>query len=405
LHQTAPQYISLSVPRSTKPQYFLSFAVLGSIIPSFSLLLAERGLTKEQIGNVWAISSLSVILTPILITFLADTHIAPRRLMAALFALAGVFLYALMPAKSFWPIVALYSFHMFALWPVFPLQDGIHFAAQAIRRGGNLPEVPYHTVRVWGTIGYIIPGAALYFLLRPGQSMNAIIPCGVVFCALGMINAYLLPHTPAPPRDEAHSRLPTVAALRAIAEPHVLVFCIAMFLVHMASQAYYQFYPLHLTERCGIDKRYVGLIANVGVIFEIFFMLSFAFLVKHLTLRRVMYLGALAIAVRMFFLAAFPNPAMAIAVQLLHGMTVLVVHVAPPVFLDQHADNRYRNSMQGLYTMAFAGAGRVIGSLASGWVAQKSLALTFALSACVCLIATLLFYFAFHDRRHSHAAG
>ena len=66
----------------------------------------------------------------------------------------------------------LYSLHQFALQPVFPLQDGVHFAAQALRRERGLPEVPYHTVRVWGTIGYIIPSAALYFALKPGHSLT-----------------------------------------------------------------------------------------------------------------------------------------------------------------------------------------------------------------------------------------
>ena len=56
-----------------------------------------------------------------------------------------------------------------------------------------------------------------------------------------------------------------------------------------------------------------------------------------------------------------PFAAVAIGVQLIHGLTVLVIHVAPPIFLNQRAGDRYRNSMQGLYTMAFAGAGRVIG--------------------------------------------
>lgn len=387
----------LSVTPSTKPQFFLSFAVLGSIMPFLSVLLAERGLSNSQIGDLFAISSLGVIFTPILVTFLADTSIPARFLMAALFALAGLALFALVPVQTFWPIVALYSLHMFALQPAFPLQDGIHFAAQSLRREKNLTEIPYHTVRVWGTIGYIVPGAVLYFFLQPGKSMTPILYAGVVCCMLGVVNSFFLPHTPPPPRQEAHSRLPTAAAARAILEPHVLVFCIAMFLIHMASQAYYQFYPLHLTQRSHIDKSLVGLIANIGVVGEIFFMLGFAWFVRRLTLRRVMYIGALATAVRLCLLAAFTSPVVAIGVQLIHGMTVLVVHVVPPMFLDQRAGDRYRNSIQGLYTMAFAGAGRVFGSLAAGHLAQKSLPLTFTLSAIICLVATLLFYFAFHE--------
>ena len=382
---------------STKPQYFFSYAVLGSVVPFLSVLLAERGLSDSQVGDVWAVSTLGVIFTPILVTLLADTAVAPRLLMAALFCLAGLFLAVLMPAQTFWPILVLYSLHQFALQPVFPLQDGVHFAAQALRRDHGLPEAPYHTVRVWGTIGYIIPSAALYFALKPGHSLTPTIVCGIAFCAIGAIGSLFLPHTPPQPRDAAESRLPTLAAAKAIAEPHVLIFCVAMFLIHMGSQAYYQFYPLHLTRVCGIDKEWVGLIQQIGTVGEIFYMFAFAWFVRRLTLRRLMYLGALAISLRMVLLVAFPYAGVAIGVQVIHGLTVLVIHVAPPIFLNQRAGDRYRNSIQGLYTMAFAGAGRVIGAWSAGKLANTGLPKTFLAAAGVSAIATILLYFAFHE--------
>jgi MFS transporter, PPP family, 3-phenylpropionic acid transporter len=179
---------------STKPlqaQFFLSFAVLGAIVPFISVLLDERGLSKTQIGNVWAIASLGVIFTPLLVTFLADTTIAPRILMAALYVIAGGCLAALLPARGYWPILVCYALHTYALQPVFPLQDGIHFAAQAARRAVGLHEVPYHSVRFMGTIGYLVPATALYFFLRAGESLTAVVWCGIAFCAIGAINAFL----------------------------------------------------------------------------------------------------------------------------------------------------------------------------------------------------------------------
>jgi PPP family 3-phenylpropionic acid transporter len=392
-----------SSPRTTQFQYFLSFAVLGAIVPFVSVLLAERGLSKAEIGNVWAVSALGVILTPILVTLLADTAIQPRFLMAALYALTATFLALLWPAKSYVPILALYALHTFCLQPVFPLQDGIHFAAQAARRAIGMPEIPYTAVRIWGTAGYFVPSVALYFVLKEGGSTGAVLVCGLSFAAIGAVNALFLPHPPAVADERiataAHSRLPTAAAARAILEPHVLIFCIAMFLIHLASQVYYQFYPIHLTDRSGLDKRWVGLIANVGVLAEIPFMLGFAWLVRKMTLRRLMYWGAIVVGARLFLLALFPGPVVGIGVQLLHGPTVLVIHVAPPIFLNARADDRYRNSIQGLYTRAFAGAGKVIGSWASGITAEWSLPWTFAGCGFACLVATALFYFAFHDGR------
>lgn len=388
----------MAPPHSTKPQFFMSYAVLGSIVPFLPVLLADRGLSKPQIGLVIAVSSLGIILTPLLITALADTRFAGRWLLAILFALAGIFAAAMLPVHGFAPVLILYALHALALQPIFPLQDGIHFAAQAQRIRMGLAEIGYHSARLFGTLGYILPGTLLYFFLKPGQSMNPTLWCGVIFAAIGVAYAlFWLPHTP--PAAQG-ARLPTTDAARALREPHVLVFCIAMFLVHVASSAYYMGYPLHLTDRCGIDKRWVGLIANIGVLCEIAFVLGFAALVRRFTLRRVMYLGALAISVRMFLLAASDSLWIAIAIQLIHGPTVLVVHIAPPNFLNSHAQDRYRNSIQGLYTIAVAGTGRIAGALLSGWLANVSLPTMFTTAATICLIGVALFFYAFGEEKH-----
>lgn len=385
-------------PHSTKPQFFLSFALIGSIVPFLPVLLEERGLSKPQIGLVIAVSYLGILLTPLLITALADTRVAGRWLMTILFALAGLFAAALLPAHGFWAVMLLYGLHSLALQPIFPLQDGIHFAVQAQRMRMRLPEIGYHTVRLFGTFGYIVPGFILYFFLRPGGSMDPTLWCGVIVAAIGTAYAiFRLPHTP-PAGPSA--RLPTADAARAMRNPHVLVFCIAMFLVHVASTAYYIGYPLHLTSVCGIDKRWVGLIANIGVACEVGFVLGFAWLVKRYTLRRVMYIGALAISVRMFLLAASDSIGIAIAIQLIHGPTVLAVHIAPPSFLNSRADDRYRNSIQGLYSIAFAGTGRIAGSLLAGWLAKFSLATMFTIAAAICLVGVALFFYAFGEREH-----
>jgi PPP family 3-phenylpropionic acid transporter len=389
-----------TLPHSTKPQYFLSYAILGCIIPFVSLFMADRGFSRPQIGYVLAAASLGIVFTPVLVTLLADTAIAGRYLAAILFTCAGAFIAAIFPFHDFWPVLLLYTGHAFALSAMFPLQDGIHFAAQAQRKSLGLPEVPYHTVRVWGTLGYMLPSVLLYFALTPGRSMSPAFVCGIAFAAAGLLYAlFLLPHTPPPPRDDAHSRLPTAAAARAIAQPHLLLFCATMFLVHVAAQAYYYGFPFHLTERCGIERRYVGLISNLGTACEFFFILGFPWFVRRLSLRRVMYVGALAMATRLVLLAVTDDAWVAVLAQVCHGPTVLVIHIAPPIFLNRHADDRYRNSIQGLYTMCFAGAGRAVGSLLAGRLAAVSLPTAFATAAAVCTTAVILFYFAFHENK------
>lgn len=399
--------MSAAAPASTKPQYFLSYAVLGATVPFLSVLLKDRGLTEAQIGVVLGVSSLGVIFTPVLVTVLADTRVAGRTIMGLLFALAGLFVALLVPAQAFWPVLACFALHTFCLQAIFPLQDGVHFAAQAMRTARGLPETPFQTVRVWGSIGYIVPGAILWFALGPatpdraaGGAMTVAFYIAAACAAVGAVYALVfLPHTPPPPRDPegGGSRLPTAAAARALMRPHVLVFCCAMFLIHLGSQTYYFGYPLHLTERAGFEQKWIGPITAIGVIIEVFVMLAFKPMLERLGLRRIMYLGALATAGRLFLLALLPDMVTAIATQIVHGFTVVIVHIAAPTFLNAHASDRYRNSMQGLYAMTFAGAGRILGAFASGWLATYGLATAFTAAGVVCTLAMVMFMFAFRE--------
>ncbi|MGB7158656.1 MAG: MFS transporter [Tepidisphaeraceae bacterium] len=400
--------------RSIRAQYFLSFGVLGSVMPFLSVFLRERGLNNAQVGYVTGAASLGVVLTPVLVTLLADAAVAGRVLMAGLFAASGALLAAVLGAHAFWPILACYTLHSLAYAPIIPLQDGIYFAAAErekrlptpFQKGvGSLFSVrslgPYHVVRVWGTIGFIVPSVVLYFFLTEESTVAPAMACAIAMCAAGAVNAFFLPREAndeiATKAEPDASRLPTAAAARALLEPHMLVFCVAMALLYMASTGYYQFYPIHLTDVLHIDKRWVGLIAAIGVVVEIFFMLGFGRLRAAMTLRGLMIVGVGCIALRLLLLAFVPTRAVAIGQQLLHGMTVLVLLVAPPIYLNARAGDAYRSSIQGLYAMTVSGAARIVGSVLTGIVAEWSMTAMFAGCAGLCVIAAGLFYFAFRE--------
>jgi len=90
-----------SAVRGMRAQYFLSFGVIGAVLPFLSVFLHDRGLTRTQIGYVTAAASFGVVLTPVLITLLADAAMAGRVLMAGVFAASGVLLAAVLGVHGF----------------------------------------------------------------------------------------------------------------------------------------------------------------------------------------------------------------------------------------------------------------------------------------------------------------
>jgi PPP family 3-phenylpropionic acid transporter len=380
-------------------QYLLFFVMVGSLLPFQPVFLRARGLDHYQIGVIQAVSSLAVFLTPVVATLLADTHLKPRRLLLLTSLLNAAFLAALLNSQTFWPLLIAWCAYSLSSAPQSSLHDGLYFTLQKREQASGRRVAPYHRVRVWGTVGFILPSLALFWLLGHERvGIEVTVTAAIVGAMLCVFNALMLPDTPVSDEGGAGlSRLPTAAAARALLQPQALVFCAAMFLISLSLGAFYTFHPLYLAD-LGIASRWIGLIVNIGVAVEVVFMLGFGGLLGRLGLRRLMVIGSLCTAARMFILALFPVVPVAVASQLLHGLMVVTVHVAGPIYLNSLAQDRYRNSIQGLYAMAIFGIGRLVGNLLAGEVAAWGLSAVFHVAGGLCVVATLLFAVAFFPK-------
>jgi PPP family 3-phenylpropionic acid transporter len=396
-----------------KRQYFFAYAVVGSITPFLAIFLKQKGFDSTQIGSAIAMSNIAIMLTPVVLALLADTHCDSRRIMATVFGVSGLALLGLHFSTSPTMTIAFLCLQSLAYVGVFPLLDALSLSVRepqtrAEKDAGRAQvAVPYHTVRVWGTVGFILPSVCLFYVFGRGAGISWILFVGFFFCALGAWSALRLPAPlratdnagdAATARVERAAYLPTADAARALTRPGVRVFCVCLFLSNLAGAAYYAFFPLYLMDNVGVSQQWVGPITNVGVVFEIFFMIAFRDLLDKWGFKRLMLMGMGCMAARMIALAAFPVPAMAVAAQALHGMVVIAITVAPVMYLNLQAGDTYRNSMQGLYNMAIAGTSRMTGSFIAGYVARDSLVMVFTYASFVALLAAAIFLFAFHQK-------
>jgi len=391
---------------------------MGSVLPYLPVYLSERGLSDIQVGYVLSLGGLAVFLTPVLTTLLADLHFENRTLLAWVFAATSGALAWLLACKGFWMLLAVHGLFSLAYIPALSLQDGLVFTERSRLLKAGLPATPYHRVRVYGTVGFIVPSIVLYVLMAMGASIGTSLICGAVAGVLALMNTAMLPKTrgavgganpsaevpdPQPPTGRDRST-PTMQAARLMLQPDVLLFCIASWLVQLSAGAFYAFYPIYLTDDIGVTKQWLGPISSVGVSLEILYMLGFGWLLKRLGLKWMMVLGTATIALRMGSLAMFPNLGIAVGTQVIHGLMVLVIHVAPPVYLNHRAGPAFRNSIQGLYAMLVFGTGRIVGCILAGQIAERSQSGTltvFGWSAAAAGLSALLFTVAFKDRGHT----
>lgn len=380
-----------------RTQFFLAYGLIGCLLPYLAIHLnRDIGLRESTIGWLLSLSSLAVVFSPVFVTALADTRVSGRTLLGWLFLGCSACMLAMAWFGTPWAAFVFFGIHVFLFVSVLPLQDGLNFTIQRRREREGRTTTPYHKIRVWGTVGFIVPSLFLPLLFSLGVGLTAMLYLAAAYGILGFLNTRRLPlvhpgaGAEAEISDRAKPRLPTIEAAHVLLRPRVFLFCVALFIGNMASAAYFGFYPLYLTRVIGFSDSMAGLVFNVGVVFEIAFLLAYGKAVERLGTRGVMIIATVAMTARMLLLAAFPFAGVAVASQMLHGFVVIALQIGPITYLNSLAGDRFRNSIQGLYMMVIAGISRVIGNIWAGQLAGVDLILVYFVAGGFCFLATLV---------------
>ena len=375
--------------------YLLVYAVVGAYMPYLPVFLGrDLGFPDSQIGWVAGVYGLSVVVSPPLVTYLADRRFAGRTLIALAYALSALGLLALALADTFVPVLLVSFAFSTVFTPLFALLDGLSFSAMAREQAANARHPAYEQIRVWGSFGFMLPAFILFFALQAGAASGraAIIAAAIAAC-LALLCVPLLPRLPPPARTVA---IPRGAAWQVLSARPTRHLVIPLGLLFAAISVFYAFYA-RLVLAVGIDPEWVGLVMNLGVLSELPFMLAGGPLLRRFSLRTLTLVGAACLALRMALLAAVPDPTTVIASQILHGPVVVALYLIPPMYLNLKASPGVRNHVQGLHAMLCFGLARLLGSVLGGYAADITLALAFALAAALAAIAWLWLWLRFLD--------
>lgn len=381
-------------------QFLITFASMGAVLAYLPVFLQERLGSLQLVGIVMSTTGLAIILTPVLMTALADTKLQSRSIIAVLFSVSAIACFWQAMSESFVGLLISHTVFAFFFWPLAALQDGLVFADNQQARLQGRAEVPYHRVRVFGTIGFALPLAGLYWLIRHAHlSVSSALYLGGIVCVLGAINALTLPRTALgqarrarfqqADKTTSQDRFPTRAAARVLFRGPALVFCICLFVAHLGNSAYYAFYPNYLIQQAGFGEQWVGPITMLGVVLELAAMTSVGLMIGRLGLKRLLILGLGMMVLRFALLGFWPVAHVAVWTQVLHGITVVGIYVVPPIYLNTLASDHFRSSIHGLYAMTVFGPGRILGNILGGELAEYSLPMLFQVSAATTLLAVL----------------
>jgi PPP family 3-phenylpropionic acid transporter len=383
--------------RHIRLQFFLNFCMLGTVGPFASVFFRERGLSERHLGYAFAIQNIIAVLSPAVMTWVADAKVDARRVLMVMSAVVAASLVAMTWASGMPQVLAVWALYCIAQTAILPLQDGLHFSEQRQAAQAGADAVPYHKVRVWAAIGYATPVLLLYFPLKIGIPLGVTLLMGAVFAALAACQAlFLADARPKESLEPSTSRLPTLAAVRMLLEPRMAVFCIAIILVYMAFSIHWTYYAVYLTERVKLGNEWVGIATIVAMCVEIPVTVVAGWFLLKLGVKGVVMLGMLLMALRMGLIAATDNIWVAVGTQVFHAFLILAVSIVPHTILDNRAGDRFRHSMQALFVVMVS-CGNAMANLWAGWLAKYGLHVLFAIGAGLCVVAALMIWMLWSD--------
>ncbi|MCG5548421.1 MFS transporter [Halorhodospira halochloris] len=358
--------------------YLFFFAALGALMPYWGPYLRAEGFSSAQIGELLAILHATKVIAPNVWGYIADR--LDRRMavvrVAALIAFMAFF--GILIADTYGTIalvMALFGFFWNAALPQYEANTFNHLQGQEHR---------YSSIRVWGSVGFIIAVMGIGELLdRVGFDSY---PYMVLLIFAGLWLSSLI----APEAGKARQAANGDGFWQTVRQPAVIGFFLACFLNQVGHGPFYGFFSIYLEDH-GYSGGLIGVLWAWGVVAEIG-----VFMLMHRIMPRfgARYLLALALAlgaVRWLMVAAWVDSPWLIALsQTLHAASFGLYHAVAIDIVNRFFVGRSQGKGQALYSSLTFGAGVAVGSLGAGWVWDLYGGQTFLASSAVALLAAVL---------------
>jgi nucleoside transporter len=353
--------MSLRVPMSV--MMFLEFAIWGAWFVVLGNYLNSLNFSRKEIARVYATMPIGSIIAPMFVGTIADQYFAAEHVMVASQLIGGVLLLWLAQIKTpkaFFLVALLYAI---VYSPTLSLVNAVYFR--------NFPdENQFASVRVFGTIGWIVAGMSLKLFIKPGQPVNnRPILLAAFFSFLLAAYSYFLPHTP--PTATKGDEIPFLQALGMFRDQQAAIFFLGSLVVAMAMAVYFAFAALYLEQGAKVKPENVGPVMTIGQWVEIFFLFSLPWFIENWGMRTVLIIGMTAWALRFAIFSTQPLfPLIVIAVGL-HGICFDFFFAAGFIHTQNIAPKDIVASAQSLYGVLVYGLGMWLGTELAGWLNQR----------------------------------
>lgn len=355
----------------------LQYAVLGAYSTSLGRYLVNIGM-GNKIGYFYAMMGIVSIVMPALIGIIGDRWIQAQRLLGICHLIAALMMFAIAyygyingANSSFAILFLLFSISVALYMPTISLDNSVTLN---LLSDADIDTVKYFSViRMFGTIGFIFAMWAVD-LLGYQTSQMQFVTSGIIGVVLALFT-YALPHCHTRKTKERQSLFQTLglSAFKLFKQKQLAIFLIFSMLINVCLQTtnsfanpFFNSFATVLQFAGTFGVNHSNILMSFGQMSETLFMLLVPFMLRHLSIKKVMLISMLGWAIH-FAMFAFGNPGdrmwMFVFAMILYGMAFDFFSIAGTLFVDEVADSSMRASSQGVFMIMTGGFGTMIGTL------------------------------------------
>lgn len=361
---------------------FLQFFIWGSWYTTIAVYMTNEGM--ENLTHwPYTVNPIAAIVAPFFLGLVADRYFATEKILAYLHLLGGAFMLAV-PQTTGTPVlfITLLLLYNLCFMPTLGLSNTLSF------HNIEDQEKQFPVIRVFGTIGWIVAGLFVSFVLGaftggqlPESTAMPIYTTGIGSLVLG-VYCFTLPHTPPQGAGQQMSVRAIIGldALKQLGSRSFYIFIISSLLICIPLAAYYNFTQIFLGAT-GFEN--IAATQSWGQVSEVVFMLLIPFFFRRFGVKWMLIIGMGAWALRygLFALAAPESVTWMILLGiLLHGICYDFFFVTGQIYVDKKSTPAVRGQAQGFLVLVTYGVGMFIGAQVAGMVFNSFLGEASALS-------------------------
>lgn len=339
--------------------FFLQFFSVGIIGPYLVAFLNQKGFSGGQLGLILGALPIAGLMFQPAWSFLSDIMNQRRTLLQI--ALAGLILasFGLGYAESFLGVFLWMILFSAMRAPISPIIFAI--ILDYLEEKDEVDS--FSLLRLWGSVGFgvstlIIGGLFLDNIVVYFPWLNA-----GVFLLMGLLSQFL----PERGRSFVYHGFKDLSEL--VKNAQFVFYLIGSLFVGASFGIYHNYLTLFL-QTLQASSWVVGLSNSLQAFVEIPVMLAVPFMLKKLSRRQIILLGALILPIRWLLYFFVQQPGWILPIQLVHGLPVVSFFVVSVAFVDRLVNPKFRATGQALYSTMVMGIGSGLGVYAAGRVIE-----------------------------------